>query len=958
MVRRFYWRDVLWEGDIVDLSSVGPEGVILPAGTTGQRPLAPNEGTIRYNTTITGTEVYQNGVWAPITTAGTTGFSTATNLGAGQGLLVTPVILPNLQFKSLIPGTGVSFVVTPTDIRIDAPGIGEANTAANVGSGVGVFDGKVGVNLNFRSIATTTPGQIGISNSGGGEVLIDFVGSLGEINTGSNLGGGAQIFESKVGTTLRFRSITSGGAPITVTQNANDIAIAISPNPVIPGTASMTIPAGTTGSEPAAVNGMIRYDTTLQQFRAVINGVWSTISTTAGTFLPLSGGSMTGNISMTGGSDILLGAGSDITFAGGSLIMTSGSGINMTAGGNITMAPGATVDSRDVSADGLVMDSINGAGNGIVVKTNSNVFNRRTLTGTTDQITITNGDGVSGNPTFAITTDPVIPGTGAITIPSGTDAQRPGSPVNAMLRQNTDSGLPEYFFGGGWNEFITQVGGVLRGNLVLDTGNITMIGNETVDGRDLSQDGIVIDQINAISNDSGVLVRSGGAVVSREISPAAASHLNGISVTNGNGAGVIEIGLDINGLPSISGLNLADSIVVYDSGSSANTKATISDFAAFVGTAGLDSLFLNTIGDTQYGDIRMDGANMTFTNNRASVVGTFGAVSGPAGTITINGIGPITINAGSNAGVMATAINNFPGIISDGTIVADAVGSPTALRIYKTGGGDLILADTSNTPLADVGITPGTYNPIGRVDGRDVSADGAVLDNINTTAQFGFVARTADGAPATFARRSITASAVANRLGLSVTNGNGVVGNPEVGLNITGLTNIGTIAGADEIPIFDQNITTNRKANMNDVLTFIRANANNTMVRAQSLNLAISNGMNATINLTTVIFDNDGSFNNLTDTLTIPVNGIYRMTAYIEVGLATVSGRYEIRMRRNGTAEGNIGVVESNAANTFTAYADDMFQCTAGDAFTVELNNTSGSASTIPAIRWIVQRVF
>jgi hypothetical protein len=958
MVRRFYWRDVLWEGDIVDLSSVGPEGVILPGGTTGQRPPAPTEGTLRYNTTITGTEVYQNGVWAPITTAGTTGFSTAANLGTGQGILITPVVLPNLQFKSLIPGTGVSFVVTPTDIRIDAPGIGEANTAANVGSGIGVFESKVGVNLNFRSIATTTPGQIQVSNSGGGEVLVNFIGTLGEINTGSNLGGGSQVFESKVGTTLRFRSITSGGAPITVTQNANDIAIAMSANPVIPGTASMTIPTGTTGAEPAPVNGMIRYDTTLQQFRAVINGVWATISTVAGTFLPLSGGSMTGNLTMSGGSDILLGAGSDITLAGGTLFLTSGSGLNMSAGGNITMAPGATIDSRDVSADGLVMDSINGAGNGIVVKTNSNVFNRRTLTGTANQITITNGDGVGGNPTFAITTDPVIPGTGAITIPSGSDAQRPGSPTNAMIRMNTDSGLPEYFFGGGWNTFISSVGGEMRGNLVLNTGNIVMTGSETVDGRDLSQDGVVIDQINAVSNNSGVLVRSGSAVVSRLITPAAGAHLNGINVANGNGAGVIEIGLDINGLPAISGLSLSDSIVVYDDSSSANTKATISDFASFVGTAGLDSLFLNTIGDTQNGDIRMDGANMTFTNNRASAVGLSGNVTGLAGSITINGIGPITINAGSNAGVMANAINSFPGIISDGTIVADSVGSPSALRIYKTGGGSLILIDTTGTPLTDMGITPTTYSAIGRVDGRDVSADGAVLDNINTATQFGFVTRTADGAPATFARRSITASAVANSLGLSVTNGNGVVGDPEIGLNITGLTNIGTLAGTDEVPVYDQNITTNRKASMNDMLRFVRANSNNTMVRAQSLNLAVPNGLTAPINFTTVTFDNDSSFNNLTDVLTIPVTGIYRMTAYVEVGATTVAGRYLFRMRRNGTAEGNTGIVVANAADPVSAFADDLFRCTAGESWTVELNNTSGSASTLVAIRWIVQRVF
>ena len=41
-------------------------------------------------------------------------------------------------------------------------------------------------------------------------------------------------------------------------------------------------------------------------------------------------------------------------------------------------------------------------GNGIITKTANDTYASRTLTGTTDRITITNGDGVSGNPTFDI----------------------------------------------------------------------------------------------------------------------------------------------------------------------------------------------------------------------------------------------------------------------------------------------------------------------------------------------------------------------------------------------------------------------------------------------------------------------------------------------------------------------------------------------------------------------------
>jgi hypothetical protein len=51
-------------------------------------------------------------------------------------------------------------------------------------------------------------------------------------------------------------------------------AIGIADDPIIPGSVSVTIPSGVTGSEPAAVVGMLRYDTTTGKLRAVDGGVW------------------------------------------------------------------------------------------------------------------------------------------------------------------------------------------------------------------------------------------------------------------------------------------------------------------------------------------------------------------------------------------------------------------------------------------------------------------------------------------------------------------------------------------------------------------------------------------------------------------------------------------------------------------------------------------------------------
>jgi hypothetical protein len=78
--------------------------------------------------------------------------------------------------------------------------------------------------------------------------------------------------------------------------------------------------------------------------------------------------------------------------------------------------------------------------NGLITQTAADTFTGRTLTGTTDEIDVANGNGIAGNPTVGLADDPVIPGTGSATLPSGTEAQRPGSPTAGMIRYNSDSG--------------------------------------------------------------------------------------------------------------------------------------------------------------------------------------------------------------------------------------------------------------------------------------------------------------------------------------------------------------------------------------------------------------------------------------------------------------------------------------------------------------------------------------
>mgnify|MGYP005834837459 CR=1 FL=1 len=86
---------------------------------------------------------------------------------------------------------------------------------------------------------------------------------------------------------------------------------------------------------------------------------------------------------------------------------------------------------------------------GILVKDNEGIVSSRTIQGTTDQIAVTNGAGTSGDPTIALASDPVIPGVQGVTVPAGTTGER-GTGTNGMIRYNSDTNQFEFYQNGAW----------------------------------------------------------------------------------------------------------------------------------------------------------------------------------------------------------------------------------------------------------------------------------------------------------------------------------------------------------------------------------------------------------------------------------------------------------------------------------------------------------------------------
>lgn len=142
-----------------------------------------------------------------------------------------------------------------------------------------------------------------------------------------------------------------------------------------------------------------------------------------------------------------------------------------------------------------------------------------------------------------------------------------------------------------------------------------------------------------------------------------------------------------------------------------------------------------------------------------------------------------------------TSLSRFEGHNGTGWNVIDGVGSVTSVSLSTPSTG---LQVTSGGPITGSGTLTIT-----------LAGELAALNGLSAN---GFVARTGT---ATYANRSIAASSAAGAQGISLTNGDGVSGNPTVGLNITGLTAAASVALANTLVINDG--TNNVKATFTQV---------------------------------------------------------------------------------------------------------------------------------------------
>ena len=186
------------------------------------------------------------------------------------------------------------------------------------------------------------------------------------------------------------------------------------------------------------------------------------------------------NISTTGAllSLVNSGTGFQVKTSGTAItprsIAVSGAGLSITNGSGVSGDP-------TIALTGAPLNLANLSANGLLTVTTAGGVGAVTLQGTASQITVTYGNAVGGSPTISLADNPVLPGVASATLPIGATGDRPVAAVNGMLRYNTTVALFEGYINNAWTSLasgsgVTSIatGTGLTGGPITSTGTISI----------------------------------------------------------------------------------------------------------------------------------------------------------------------------------------------------------------------------------------------------------------------------------------------------------------------------------------------------------------------------------------------------------------------------------------------------------------------------------------------------
>jgi len=601
--------------------------------------------------------------------------------------------LPNSRYLAV--GAGLSLADGGAQSTYSITPVGALASLVNAGQGFMVKSS--GTSLVNRSIAI----------SGNGLSIVNSDGTTGNptialTNNVANLAGASGTGLLAIAGNNSLSTVTIAGTTnqIVVTNGNTSPVIGLSNNPVIPGTASLTLPIGGTALRPSGVNGMIRYNTDLNALEVYANNVWGTVvsgsgvsSFSAGTtgLTPSSGTTgvvvLAGTLNASSGGTGSSGALTGITYANGTSAYTSATTAQLlTLLGTTPIANGGTGQTTASSAFNA-LSPITTTGD-LIYGSATNTASRLPIGSTNQVLTV-----VGGIPAWVS-----VSGVAVTSFSAGSTGLSPASPTTGAI---TLSGTLAVANGG---TGATTLTGYVYGN-----GTSAMTASTTIPNTAIIGLGTMSTQnANSVAITGGTIQGVGLTIDSLDNTPIGSTTPSTAKFTTLSANSTVTLG-------NYTGY-------VYANGAGAITASTTIPTSALSGTISLTTQVSGILpianGGTGLSSIPINGAldigngagftrttltagtGISITNGAGSITTSITATGVTAGTYGSSSVIPVlTINAQGQVTSISTQASNAPAY--QGTWNANT-NSPTLTSSVGTAGYYYVVTTAGNTTLNGV----------------------------------------------------------------------------------------------------------------------------------------------------------------------------------------------------------------------------------------------------------------